>query len=48
MRQVERHMAIRLRYTINTLCEDQSLATRATIGAATGLHRPGERFVCYQ
>ncbi len=37
IRQAERLMAIRLRYTINTHLEDQGLTTPAAIGAAAGL-----------
>ena len=36
-RQVERVMAIRLRYTINTHLKDQGLTTPAAIGTAVGL-----------
>ncbi|TDH60469.1 hypothetical protein E2C06_21720 [Dankookia rubra] len=37
IRQAERLMAIRLRYTINTHLEDQGVTTPAAIGAAVGL-----------
>jgi hypothetical protein len=37
IRQAERLMAIRLRYTINTHLEDQGLTAPAAIGAAAGL-----------
>lgn len=36
-RQVERLMAIRLRYTINTHLEDQGITTPPAIGGAAGL-----------
>ena len=37
VRRAERLQAIRLRYVINTHCEDRGLTTPAQIGAATGL-----------
>ena len=37
IRQAERLMAIRLRYTINTHLEDQGITALAAIGAAAGL-----------
>ncbi|MFC7478119.1 hypothetical protein ACFQS7_27485 [Dankookia sp. GCM10030260] len=37
IRQAERLIAIRLRYTINSHLEDQAVTTPAAIGAATGL-----------
>ena len=37
IRQAERLMAIRLRYTINSRLEDRGITTPAAVGAATGL-----------
>ena len=37
IRQAERLMAIRLRYTINSHLEDRGITTPAAVGAATGL-----------
>jgi hypothetical protein len=36
IRQAERLMAIRLRYTINSHLEDRGITTLAAVGAATG------------
>ena len=37
IRQAERLLAIRLRYTINTTLDDRGITTSAAVGAAVGL-----------